>query len=78
MSTIYVKERIINNGVPVCCSRRSDGSFYNCNRQSTLIKAKGNLLHKSCMKNRLEPYPGIVTDARWWDCSHTRRWMFEN
>ncbi|MER5174736.1 MAG: hypothetical protein ABJB76_11950 [Candidatus Nitrosocosmicus sp.] len=39
---------------------------------STLIKAKGRVWHKSSMKKGIVPYPCIYTDARWWDYSHKR------
>jgi hypothetical protein len=42
---------------------------------STLIKAKGNVWHKSSMKKGEVPCPGIDTDARW-GYSHTKGWIF--
>jgi len=32
---------------------------------STLLKAKGNVWHRSCMEKGVVTYPGIDTDARW-------------
>jgi len=42
---------------------------------STLLKAKGPVWHKSSMKKGEVPCPGIDTDARW-DYSHTKGWIF--
>ena len=42
---------------------------------STLLKAKGHLWHKSSMKKGVVPRSGIDTDARW-GYSHTRGWIF--
>jgi hypothetical protein len=42
---------------------------------STLLKAKGSVWHKSSMKNRIVPRSGIDTDARW-GFSHTKGWIF--
>ena len=42
---------------------------------STLIKAKGHLWHKSSMKKKVVPRSGIDTDARW-GFSHTKGWVF--
>ena len=42
---------------------------------STLLKAKGRVWHKSSMKNRIVPRSGIDTDARW-GYSHTKGWVF--
>ena len=38
---------------------------------STLIKAKGSVWHKSSMKKGIVPRSGIDTDARW-GYSHTK------
>ncbi len=43
---------------------------------STLIKAKGHVWHKSSMKKGVVPRSGIDTDARWWGYSHTKGWVF--
>ena len=42
---------------------------------STLLKAKGPVWHKSSMKKGIVPCPGIDTDARW-GYSHTKGWIF--
>ena len=42
---------------------------------STLIKAKGHVWHKSSMKKKVVPYSGIDTDARW-GFSQTKGWIF--
>ncbi len=42
---------------------------------SSLLKAKGPLWHKSSMKKGIVPCPGIDTDARW-GYSHTKGWVF--
>ena len=42
---------------------------------STLMKAKGHVWHKSSMKKGTVPRPGIDTDARW-GYSHTKGWVF--
>ena len=42
---------------------------------STLLKAKGHVWHKSSMNKGVVPRSGIDTDARW-GYSHTRGWIF--
>jgi hypothetical protein len=42
---------------------------------STLLKAKGHIWHKSSMKKGIVPRSGIDTDARW-GFSHTKGWIF--
>ncbi len=42
---------------------------------STLLKAKGPVWHKSSMKKGVVPCSGIDTDARW-GYSHTKGWVF--
>ena len=42
---------------------------------STLIKAKGSVWHKSSMEKGIVPCPGIDTDVRW-GYSHTKGWIF--
>ena len=39
---------------------------------STLIKAKGHVWHKSSMKKGVVPCSGIDIGARWWGYSHTK------
>jgi hypothetical protein len=43
---------------------------------STLIKTKGSVWHKSSMERGEVPRPGIDTGARWWGYSHTKGWVF--
>lgn len=42
---------------------------------STLLKAKGYVWHKSSMKKGIVPHSGIDTDARW-GFSHGKGWIF--
>jgi hypothetical protein len=42
---------------------------------STLMKAKGSVWHKSSIKKGIVPCSGIDTDARW-GYSHTKGWIF--
>ena len=42
---------------------------------STLLKAKGSVWHKSSMNKGIVPRSGIDTDARW-GFSHTKGWIF--
>ncbi len=42
---------------------------------STLLKAKGHVWHKSSMEKGVVPRSGIDTDARW-GYSHTKGWIF--
>jgi hypothetical protein len=42
---------------------------------STLVKAKGSVWHKSSIEKGIVPCPGIDTDARW-GYSHTKGWIF--
>ncbi len=42
---------------------------------STLMKAKGSIWHKSSMEKGIVPCPGIDTDARW-GYSCTKGWIF--
>ena len=39
------------------------------------FKSKSSVWHKSSMKKREVPCPGINTDARW-GYNHTKGWMF--
>ena len=41
---------------------------------STLLRAKGHVWHKSSMIKGIVPRLGIDTDARW-EFSHTKRWI---
>jgi hypothetical protein len=42
---------------------------------STLLKAKGHIWHKSSMDKGIVPCSGIDTDARW-GFSHSKGWIF--
>ncbi len=42
---------------------------------STVLKAKGSVWHKSSVKKWIVPCPGIDTDARW-GYNHTKGWIF--
>lgn len=42
---------------------------------STLLRSKGKVWHKSSMEKGIVPCPGIDMDARW-GFSHTRGWIF--
>ncbi len=59
----------------VCCNRRISRPFYNSSRDSTLLKVKVPVWHKSSMKKEEVPCSGIDTDARW-GYSHTKGWIF--
>jgi Transposase DDE domain len=61
MGELFVRDKIIDPSV--------------LSTDSTLIKAKGHLWHKSSMKKKVVPRSGIDTDARW-GFSHTKGWVF--
>ena len=61
MGELFVSDKIIDPSV--------------LSTDSTLIKAKGHLWHKSSMKKKEVPRSGIDTDARW-GFSHTKGWVF--
>ena len=61
MGELFVRDKIIDPSV--------------LSTDSTLIKAKGHLWHKSSMKKKVVPRSGIDTDARW-GFSHTKSWVF--
>ena len=61
MGKLFVHEKIIDP-----CILSTD---------STLIKAKGHVWHKSSMKKKVVPRSGIDTDAMW-GFSHTKGWIF--
>jgi hypothetical protein len=68
-----IKERISTMG----CLFVTDGlaDSFIAAVDSTLLKAKGPVWHKSSMKKGEVPCPGIDTDARW-GYSHTKGWVF--
>ena len=51
MGYLFVTDRLVDSSIAVV--------------DSTLMKAKGPLWHKSSMKKGVVPRPGIDTDARW-------------
>jgi hypothetical protein len=68
-----VKERISTMGYLFAAEGMADPSIAAVD--STLIKAKGSVWHKSSMEKGIVPCPGIDTDARW-GYSHTKGWIF--
>ena len=61
MGNLFVKERLVDP--------------YIVTIDSTLIRAKGHLWHKSSIIKGVAPRSGIDTDARW-GFSHTKHWIF--
>jgi hypothetical protein len=61
MAALFVKEKFVDP--------------YIVTIDSTLLRAKGHLWHKSSMIEGVVPCSGIDTDARW-GFSHTRGWIF--
>jgi hypothetical protein len=61
MGNLFVKERLVDP--------------YIVTIDSTLIRAKGHLWHKSSMIKGIVPRSGIDIDARW-GFSHTKQWIF--
>jgi hypothetical protein len=61
MGELFVRDKIIDPSV--------------ISADSTLIKAKGSVWHKSSMTKEIVPHSGIDTDARW-VFSHTKGWIF--
>ena len=61
MGELFVRDKIIDPSI--------------LSTDSTLIKAKGYVWHKSSMKKKVVPRSGIDTDARW-GFSHTKGWIF--
>ena len=68
-----IKQRISTMGYLFVTDGLADPSIAAID--STLIKAKGSVWHKSSMKKGVVPCPGIDTDARW-GYSHTKKWIF--
>lgn len=75
LSTISVdiKERISTMGYLFVKEKLVDP--YIVTIDSTLLRAKGHLWHKSSMIKGVVPRSGIDTDARW-GFSHTKGWIF--
>jgi Transposase DDE domain len=61
MGELFVREKIIDPSV--------------LSADSTLVKAKGHVWHRSSMKKKVVPRSGIDTDAMW-GFSHTKGWIF--
>ena len=61
MAALFVKEKFVDP--------------YIVTIDSTLLRAKGHLWHKSSMIKGIVPRSGIDTDARW-GFSHTKGWIF--
>jgi len=61
MANLFVKEKLVD--------------LYIVAIDSTLLKAKGHVWHKSCISKGVLPRSGIDTDAKW-GFSHTRGWIF--
>lgn len=61
MAVLFVKEKFVDPYIVAI--------------DSTLLKAKGHLWHKSSMIKGIVPRSGIDTDARW-GFSHTKGWIF--
>ena len=68
-----IKNRITTMGELFIRDKIVDPSILSAD--STLIKAKGHVWHKSSMKKKVVPRSGIDTDARW-GFSHTKGWIF--
>ncbi len=68
------KRKNIDNGISICCTEGLVVPSITA-IDSTLIKAKGSVWHKSSMKKGVVPRSGIDTDARW-GYSRTKGWIF--
>lgn len=71
--SIDIKERIAIMTSLFVCEKMVDP--YIVAIDSTLLKAKGHIWHKSSMNKGIVPRSGIDTDARW-GFSHTKGWIF--
>jgi hypothetical protein len=71
--SIDIKERIAIMTSLFVCEKMIDP--YIVAIDSTLLKAKGHVWHKSSMNKSIVPRSGIDTDARW-GFSHTKGWLF--
>jgi hypothetical protein len=71
--SVDIKERIAVMTSLFVCEKMIDP--YIVAIDSTLLKAKGSVWHKSSMENGIVPRSGIDTDARW-GFSHTKGWIF--
>ncbi|HJS64336.1 MAG TPA: transposase [Nitrososphaeraceae archaeon] len=68
-----IKNRITTMGKLFVHDKMIDPSILSTD--STLIKAKGHVWHKSFMKKKVVPRSGIDIDAMW-GFSHTKGWIF--
>ena len=68
-----IKKRISTMGELFVCDKIIDP--FVLSTDSTLMKAKGYVWHKSSMTQEVVPRSGIDTDARW-GFSHTKGWIF--
>ena len=71
--SIDIKERIAIMTHLFVCEKMIDP--YIVAIDSTLLKAKGHIWHKSSMNKGIVPRSGIDTGARW-GFSHTKGWIF--
>jgi hypothetical protein len=71
--SIDIKERIATMTSLFVCEKMIDP--YIVAIDSTLLKAKGHIWHKSSMDKGIVPCSGIDTDARW-GFSHSKGWIF--
>ena len=71
--SIDIKERIAVMTSLFVCEKMIDP--YIVAIDSTLLKAKGSVWHKSSMDKGIVPRSGIDTDARW-GFSHNKGWIF--
>ena len=68
-----IKQRISTMGYLFVTDGLADPSIAAID--STLLKAKGSVWHKSSLKKGIVPCSDIDTDARW-GYSHTKKWIF--
>jgi Transposase DDE domain. len=61
MGILFVKARLVDT--------------YSVSVDSSLLRAKGHVWHRSSMRKNVVPYSGIDTDARW-GYSKTKGWVF--
>ena len=69
-----IKDRITTMGELFVGDKIIDPSILSAD--STLVKAKGFVWHKSSIKKGEVPHSGIDTDAMWWGFSHTKGWIY--
>ncbi|HET7344435.1 MAG TPA: transposase, partial [Nitrososphaeraceae archaeon] len=74
--SIDIKERIIAVMTSLFLSKRMIDPPYIVAIDSTLLKARGHVWHKSSMNKGIVPRSGIDTDDARWGFSHTKGWIF--